>query len=347
MGCARRPAMTVPVSWRVQAAQVLAMALTRKVDAQACEDAVEGQGIDQDCYSHVQWAMTTGIVDHPDWYGDELTPQSSFKAFQCALYQMPSIEHCTLAPCNFECAPLEGTRCHDLVDGDPCMQHVNWAMATGIYQHPEWYPNLSVHSDFEAFHCELTLKESQNEVCSAQPCQYECDGVYSAAAGGDECETAVEGQGIDTDCFDHVTWAMTYGIVDHPEWYPELRPDSSFEAFQCHLYLTTSLEHCTVAPCFYDCPAITGDRCHDLVESDACFDHVSWAMNTGINTNPEWYPGMSPDDSFEAFHCFLSLNDIDDCDTLPCSFECDGINEAPSDPCPSCTSAQEFQVRSI
>ena len=37
------------------------MALARKVDAQACEDAVEGQGIDQDCSSHVQWAMTTDI----------------------------------------------------------------------------------------------------------------------------------------------------------------------------------------------------------------------------------------------------------------------------------------------
>lgn len=48
------------------------------------------------------------------------------------------------------------------------------------------------------------------------------------------CETAVDGAGMDTDCFGHVMWAINTGIVDHPDWYPLLTPANTFEDFQVH-----------------------------------------------------------------------------------------------------------------
>eukprot|EP00439_Symbiodinium_sp_Y106_P001264 s4770_g1.t1 len=37
-------------------------------------------------------------------------------------------------------------------------------------------------------------------------------------------------------CWDEVNWAMTQGIFQHPEWYPDLHPDSSMEHFQAVVY---------------------------------------------------------------------------------------------------------------
>ena len=45
---------------------------------------------------------------------------------------------------------------------------------------------------------------------------------------GEECHTAVEGE----ECYEHVTWAMTTGIKEHPENYGHLTADSSFAEFQ-------------------------------------------------------------------------------------------------------------------
>merc|ERR1711865_730821 len=147
------------------------------------------------------------------------------------------------------------------------------------------------------------------------------------AAGGDLCETAVQGQGIDQDCFGHVTWAMNTGINDHPEWYPNMTPTSTFEAFQCELYGMLHNEHCTIAPCGFDCPRNTEERCHDLIDGDEheCMEHVTWAMTTGINTHPEWYLGLTANSPQEEFHCRLALSpNVVECTAMPCSWNCDG-----------------------
>ena len=161
------------------------------------------------------------------------------------------------------------------------------------------------------------------------PCNTMCDGEYSAPAGGDDtCLTAVDGDS----CYDHVMWAMTTGIADHPDWYPELTADSSFEDFQCHLHQLDFVEHCVNIPCGHTCiPLEPGERCHDTVAEDACFGHIDWAMNTGIVNNPEWYPNLSADSEFKAFQCELALSpDVPDCNDLPCEYECDGVYESPA-----------------
>ena len=42
------------------------------------------------------------------------------------------------------------------------------------------------------------------------------------------CHTAEEGE----ECYEHVMWAMTKGIQEHPENYGHLTAESTFEEFQ-------------------------------------------------------------------------------------------------------------------
>ena len=44
----------------------------------------------------------------------------------------------------------------------------------------------------------------------------------------EDCHTAVKGE----ECYDHVIWAMTTGVKEHPENYGHLTAKSSFEEFQ-------------------------------------------------------------------------------------------------------------------
>jgi hypothetical protein len=48
-------------------------------------------------------------------------------------------------------APTTAGACHTAVAGEKCYGDVDWAMKTGIHQHPEWYPGLSQSSSFEEF----------------------------------------------------------------------------------------------------------------------------------------------------------------------------------------------------
>ena len=47
------------------------------------------------------------------------------------------------------------------------------------------------------------------------------------------------------------------------------------------------------------------DVCHVAVETDECYGHVLWAMETGINSYPSWYPDLSAQSSFVDFQAFL------------------------------------------
>ena len=41
--------------------------------------------------------------------------------------------------------------CQDAAQGSQCWNEVQWAMTSGIHQHPEWYPGLSANSPREQF----------------------------------------------------------------------------------------------------------------------------------------------------------------------------------------------------
>jgi len=103
--------------------------------------------------------------------------------------------------------------CRTARAGDQCFTDVTWAMTVGIHQHPEWYGNLTELSKFEAF---------QEYLAGEKPCPRPCDKCHTVAPGDR--------------CFDGVMWAKEHGIYGHPEWYPDLSPHSTFNAFQAHLH---------------------------------------------------------------------------------------------------------------
>jgi hypothetical protein len=45
--------------------------------------------------------------------------------------------------------------------------------------------------------------------------------------------------------------------------------------------------------------------CHTAEEGDECYTSVQWARKHGIFDHPEWYDGLHPGSSFEAFQSFL------------------------------------------
>merc|ERR1712113_1202470 len=52
-----------------------------------------------------------------------------------------------------------------------------------------------------------------------------------------------------------------------------------------------------------------------------CYDHVVWAMRTGIHGHPDWYKGLSPASSFEDFQSNLHKHGHHGCYGVPCHCE--------------------------
>jgi len=136
--------------------------------------------------------------------------------------------------------------------------------------------------------------------------------LRGAVHADEACRLAVAGE----ECYQAVEWAMEHGIRQHPEWYPDLTPESPTEAFQDHLY-RTGHGNCP-QPC--SVPSTTGppvEACRRAVQGDDCYVHVEWAMQHGITLNPESYPGLTPTSTFEDFQAFLHNLDHGSC-PMPC-----------------------------
>jgi len=136
--------------------------------------------------------------------------------------------------------------------------------------------------------------------------------LRGAVQAGEACRFAVEGE----ECYQAVEWAIEHGIRLHPEWYPDLTPESPAEAFQDHLY-STGHGNCP-QPC--SVPSTTErpvEPCRRAVQGDECYAHVEWAMQHGITSSPELYPGLTPTSTFEDFQVFLHNLDHSSC-PKPC-----------------------------
>mmetsp|Transcript_17444 Transcript_17444/g.60919 ORF Transcript_17444/g.60919 Transcript_17444/m.60919 type:complete len:304 (-) Transcript_17444:179-1090(-) len=232
-----------------------------------CSSTFEGE----QCYTAVLWAKNVGIKKHPEWYPEYLSASSGIEDFQAYLNSqdlggcMPPCEHC-----------------HTSTDGEMCHEVVEWAMYKGVLAYPGLFPGLVSGSRAE---------ELWKPVCP-QPCLL--------------CRTARAGD----QCFTDVTWAMTVGIHQHPEWYGNLTELSKFEAFQEYL--------AAEKPCPRPC-----DTCHIVPPGDrCCFDGVMWAKEHGIYGHPEWYPDLSPHSTFNAFQAHLHHAGFEGC-PLPCTIMAD------------------------
>merc|ERR1719323_2262408 len=180
-----------------------------------CHTALQGDG----CWEKVQWAMSHGIREHPEWYPG-LVSGSSFEEFQSLLHRTAEEQGgCPTEPCNL---------CRVVTEpGELCYQEVDWAMTHGIHSHPEWYPGLSPNASRLEFQNFLSQKYSCPPACGL-------------------CHTAVAGE----DCYIGVMWAKRHGIMLFPDWYPGLTEDSSLHEFQAHLH--RERHHNCPMPCSAD-----------------------------------------------------------------------------------------------
>lgn len=188
--------------------------------------------------------------------------------------------------------------CHDAVVGDMCYNDTIWAKSYAIHTRPEWYSGLTHTSSFADFQAHLHhCFWGRCPMPCASTTTYSCQmiGRFWSDVG---CQDAL----VDSKCHQEVTWAMDYGIHQHPEWYQSLTNQSSFREFQATIFQGEKGEsqsnHCH-EPC-----------CHDTLPGERCHEDATWAMLYGINI-PEvshWYPpSLTNQSSLAEFQAYLHL----------------------------------------
>jgi hypothetical protein len=234
----------------------------------SCSSACEYNGAFHDCRARVKWSLDADgerdLVDALDRVNKECAGQC-----ECSSEDFS-------ASWDEQWLHGRGGECSTAVDGERCYKAVEWARTHGIHIHPLRYEGLTSGSTFAEF--QEFLYKNRLEHCM-RPCD-----VCHTAEPGETCHTAVteamaredvelstfeEVQALlnRTDvnsscpmpcnlchtaqpgeaCFKGVRWAMQWGIHIHPDRYPGLSAESSFEDFQNVLHQANQ-ERCAM-PC--------------------------------------------------------------------------------------------------
>ncbi|CAK0888826.1 unnamed protein product [Prorocentrum cordatum] len=266
--------------------------------------------------------MWRGVLHQPERYPG-LSGLSSFEQFQAALHSDPRAgcarpcpsrgPTATPAPRRGRPAALADGQCGAPLGADACYAKVHAAIRYDVARHPELYPALAEGSGLAELREAL---RGWGEL--AEPCRRPC-GAAREPRGEPErmpaamqlakrdCHTTIEGE----PCHREVRWAMwamRAGILERPEWYPNLSIDSSFEDFQSFLHGLSALSHVCPAPC--KAQAAAAQTCHTAEPGESCHTEVTWAMTQGIRERPRWYPNLTQDSSFEDFQAFLHGLDL-------------------------------------
>jgi len=177
----------------------------------------------------------------------------------------------------------EAGECHTAVDGERCHKAVEWARTHGIRLHPVRYERLHSGSTFQEFQeflyknrlehclrpCDVCHTAEPGETChtavteamaredlemstfeEVQALLNRTDANSSCPVPCNLCHTAQPGEA----CFKGVRWAMQHGIHIHPDRYPGLSAESTFEEFQIVLHQANQ-ERCAM-PCLSDGVAV-------------------------------------------------------------------------------------------
>lgn len=212
--------------------------------------------------------------------------------------------------------------CHTAVKGEACYVDVEWARTIGIQGHSDWYegpcPGLQATSSFEEFQaCVYKINQTSCPL-PCNPASTDSDDVGSdtddeeqvstkpeapeAAPQEAPCHIAQKGE----ECYTSVIEAMVSGIRQHPETFPGITKESSFEDFQDALHNDPDLTTCP-RPC----------SCRTAKTGESCYQHVMWAKQTGIAGHPDWYHGLTADSTFEEVQAYLHKDAKGSCE-LPC-----------------------------
>jgi len=124
------------------------------------------------------------------------------------------------------------------------------------------------------------------------------------------------------ECTAAVNWAMQTGIHKYRKRYPGLNKQSSFVDFQA-FFASSNQNGCTTP-----CKPKENVACHTSQAGEECYDHVKWAMETGMKGHSEWYPGMTGTSTFEEFQKVLyTTNPEGSKCKVPCEHSKGNVNQ--------------------
>ncbi|CAK0806230.1 unnamed protein product, partial [Prorocentrum cordatum] len=238
--------------------------------------------------------------------------------------------------------------CGDAAAGDGCFEHVAWAREHGILQHPEWYPGLTPSSPASSFqrvlfrqgmggcrrpcgdaagprHASARGRHESGAPggSSAGPSSSKVDGHLrsSARAAGSSKKKALEAskqrRGSRPKPGPQETQAARRGprpeegdaapersAADAPAAAAESREQPERSGAEERRRATGA--------------AGVQKDCHDAAPGEQCYGQIQWAMQTGVASNPEWYPGLNASSAFQDFQAFFSSEGRDGC-REPCA----------------------------
>eukprot|EP00443_Scrippsiella_acuminata_P053486 CAMPEP_0115416256 /NCGR_PEP_ID=MMETSP0271-20121206/23522_1 /TAXON_ID=71861 /ORGANISM="Scrippsiella trochoidea, Strain CCMP3099" /LENGTH=302 /DNA_ID=CAMNT_0002840621 /DNA_START=17 /DNA_END=925 /DNA_ORIENTATION=- len=220
------------------------------------------------CHAAIVWVMKHGVVSQPECYPN-LYQGSSWPEFQLHLHGNPQM----MRAGNCE-EPVH--TCQKTQPGDGCYEEVKRFMENNITKLPggkEW----TIGDSFWDIQMLMHVSGVAGHI----------GGCYNPCPG---CHTALPSE----TCYAKVVWAMEEDIDTHPERYCGLDSNSSFLDFQKCLHEQKA--HGCPMPC---------RKCAAPVEGDSCHKAVTWLMKYGLNINPDGYPTLTPQASFEEIQEFL------------------------------------------
>jgi len=307
---------------------------TSRPPAAGCRDAIPGEW----CHSALVWARDKGARQHPDWFPGD-AGQYTARDFQSLLHQVGSAQ----------CPP-------------PCpLGHAERRPpALGLLQTDAGKALNSQSHGFGGGELEEVM-ESTWAPRRARDMPAQASGPAAGALDAD-CEDASEG----SLCHHSVTWLRESGFARHPEWYPGLSSDTSFEDVQMILHSLGKAEckkPCEHAPATYTAKQddtdvlevestngreMSGEEvvlappqsCGNTTTGDWCSISIQWLRDSGFGEHPDWYPGLSHESTDREVQAELHRQGKVGCPE-PCQERRPDMTTTTSTVAPSCTDAEE------
>eukprot|EP00122_Pirum_gemmata_P011869 Pgem_evm1s11007 len=250
------------------------------------------------CFKDVVWAMQTGInnpvtrVAFPN-----LHAKSTFEEFQDHFYKTEGADKCPPSQCPYKYS--EQDTCKKITTGD-CKKAILNAMFNDIHVHPDYFPPTlnakSTYEDFQSYYfgegvCAFPAK------CFEDNCQSTTD----CAEG--TCQLVTVGK-----CYDEIMLAKkNLDSIGLPK-------ESTFADIQLHFHQRG------ICPFPVGC-GVTGEPCEVVTQGD-CYDEIAKAKYY-IHDHPQWYPGMSKNNTDLEWQFYLHKNPKKD------EAKCDKIIQCP------------------
>jgi len=202
---------------------------------EGCQD-VEGPSETDEtlnkCWEHVEWARTKGIEEHPEWYKYNGTdPTYSDSPMKVTTFQKFIYDYHPELGCPPPCLPRYSVPSQyselavktevktEVKPERPAsmtevrMEKANWSDCNG------WTGGTCAFSGCEAWRgIDVECSTFKSCACKEGFCNHLNKG-FCVREGCQDVEGPSETDETLNKCWEHVEWARTKGIEEHPEWY--------------------------------------------------------------------------------------------------------------------------------